>query len=173
MSIIKYVNKNCQTSADSYSATNAIARHCKPFLEEEFLNEAWLACASSLFDDFDNKDKIIQRIKEIPLSRNTIKDRILKLAENVTDEQNKDINSSPFVSPCLDEKYIPHDHHHRGRRHSRRVTNPATAECNMSGCMEDTSLWIASFSFDRLDGPDRYTRDYKYPHNQKSAGVKS
>ncbi|GFT90830.1 uncharacterized protein TNCV_3863841 [Trichonephila clavipes] len=43
----------------------------------------------------------------------------------------------------------------------------------MSGCMEDTSLRIASFSFDRLDGPDRYTRDFKYPHNQKSAGVKS
>ncbi|GFU14921.1 hypothetical protein TNCV_191701 [Trichonephila clavipes] len=41
----------------------------------------------------------------------------------------------------------------------------------MSGCMEDTSLWIA-YS-DRIDGPDRYTRDFKYPHNQKSAGVKS
>ncbi|GFW10852.1 hypothetical protein TNCV_4919711 [Trichonephila clavipes] len=70
-------------------------------------------------------------------------------------------------------KYVPHDHHHRGKRHSRRVTNPATAECNMSGCMEDISLWIASFSSDRLDGPVRYTRDFKYPHNQKSAGVKS
>ncbi|GFW34371.1 hypothetical protein TNCV_220971 [Trichonephila clavipes] len=35
------------------------------------------------------------------------------------------------------------------------------------------SLRIASFSSDRLDGPDRYTRDFKYPHNQKSAGVKS
>ncbi|GFX36227.1 uncharacterized protein TNCV_2065651 [Trichonephila clavipes] len=42
----------------------------------------------------------------------------------------------------------------------------------MSGCMEDT-LWITSFSSDRLDKPDRYTRDFKYPHNQKSAGVKS
>ncbi|GFT67933.1 uncharacterized protein TNCV_38481 [Trichonephila clavipes] len=43
----------------------------------------------------------------------------------------------------------------------------------MSGCMEDTSLRIASFSSDRFNGPDRYTRDFKYPHNQKSAGVKS
>ncbi|GFS60746.1 hypothetical protein TNCV_2001521 [Trichonephila clavipes] len=43
----------------------------------------------------------------------------------------------------------------------------------MSRCMEDTSLRIASFSSDRLYGPDRYTRDFKYPHNQKSAGVKS
>ncbi|GFT61287.1 hypothetical protein TNCV_1227371 [Trichonephila clavipes] len=43
----------------------------------------------------------------------------------------------------------------------------------MSGCMEDTSLRIAYFSSDRLDGPDRYTRDFKYPHNQKSTNVKS
>ncbi|GFU96312.1 general transcription factor II-I repeat domain-containing protein 2A [Trichonephila clavipes] len=69
----------------------------------EFLKEAWLACAPSLFDDFDNKDKIIQRIKDVPLSRNTMKDRILKLAENVTDQQKNDINSAPFISLCLDE----------------------------------------------------------------------
>ncbi|GFV73611.1 hypothetical protein TNCV_1269911 [Trichonephila clavipes] len=43
----------------------------------------------------------------------------------------------------------------------------------MSGCMEDTSMRIASFSSGRLDGLDRYTRDFKYSHNQKSAGVKS
>ncbi|GFW15048.1 hypothetical protein TNCV_983401 [Trichonephila clavipes] len=56
-----------------------------------------------------------------------------------------------------------------------KIQNSAVSrkECNMSGCMEDTSLRIASFSSDRLDGPDRYTRDFKYPHNQKSAGVKS
>ncbi|GFW44988.1 hypothetical protein TNCV_4513021 [Trichonephila clavipes] len=47
------------------------------------------------------------------------------------------------------------------------------AECNMSGCMEDTSLRIPSFSSDKLDGSDRYTRYFKYPHNQKSAGVKT
>ncbi|GFX79608.1 DUF4371 domain-containing protein [Trichonephila clavipes] len=83
--MLKYLSKNCLTSAASYSAANAITRHGKPFKEGEFLKEAWLACAPSLFDDFDNKDKIIQRIKDVPLSRNTMKDRILKLAENVTD----------------------------------------------------------------------------------------
>ncbi|GFX33735.1 SCAN domain-containing protein 3 [Trichonephila clavipes] len=73
------------------------------FKRESFLKEAWLACAPSLFDDFDNKDKIIQRIKDVPLSRNTMKDRILKLAENVTDHQKNDINSASFISLCLDE----------------------------------------------------------------------
>ncbi|GFV00637.1 general transcription factor II-I repeat domain-containing protein 2A [Trichonephila clavipes] len=69
-------------------------------LRGRVLKEAWLACAPSLFDDFDNKDKIIQRIKDVPLSRNTM---ILKLAENVTDQQKNDINSAPFISLCLDE----------------------------------------------------------------------
>ncbi|GFX34152.1 general transcription factor II-I repeat domain-containing protein 2A [Trichonephila clavipes] len=102
--MFKYVSKNCHTSAASYSAANAIARHGKPFQEGEFLKEAWLACAPSLFDDFDNKDKISQRIKDFPLSRNTMKDRILKLAENVTYQQKKnDINSAPFRSLWLDE----------------------------------------------------------------------
>ncbi|GFX28769.1 uncharacterized protein TNCV_4250081 [Trichonephila clavipes] len=101
--MIKYVSKNCQTSAASYSAENAIARHGKLFQEGEFLKEAWLTCAPSLFDDFDNKDNIIQRIKDIPPSRNTIKDRILKLEENVTDLQKKDINSASFISLCIDE----------------------------------------------------------------------
>ncbi|GFV94408.1 general transcription factor II-I repeat domain-containing protein 2A [Trichonephila clavipes] len=75
---IKYESKNCHTSAASYSTANVIARHGKPFQEGEFLREAWLACTPSSFDDFDNKDKIIQRIKDIPLSRNTIKDRNLE-----------------------------------------------------------------------------------------------
>ncbi|GFU23475.1 general transcription factor II-I repeat domain-containing protein 2A [Trichonephila clavipes] len=95
-----YVLEQC---AATYSAANAITRHGKPFQEGEFLKEAWLACVPSLFDDFDNKDKIIQRIKDVPLSRNTKKDRILKLAENVTDQQKNDINSAPFISLCLDE----------------------------------------------------------------------
>ncbi|GFW83505.1 general transcription factor II-I repeat domain-containing protein 2A [Trichonephila clavipes] len=104
-SMFKYVSKNCHTSASaaSYSAANAVARHGKSFQEGEFLKEAWLACAPLLFDDFDNKDKIIQRIKDVPLSRNTMKDRILKLAEKVTDQQKNDINSAPFISLCLDE----------------------------------------------------------------------
>ncbi|GFS81309.1 general transcription factor II-I repeat domain-containing protein 2A [Trichonephila clavipes] len=102
-SMFKYVSKNCHTSAASYSAANAIVRHGKPFQEREFLKEAWLACAPSLSDDFDNKAKIIQRIKDVPLSSNTMKDRILKLEKNVTDQQKNDINSAPFISLCLDE----------------------------------------------------------------------
>ncbi|GFW98066.1 uncharacterized protein TNCV_2491221 [Trichonephila clavipes] len=66
MSTFKYVGKNCHTSAASYSAANAIARHGKPFQEGEFMKEAWLACAPSLFDDFDNKvDSLIKEFSAI------------------------------------------------------------------------------------------------------------
>ncbi|GFW03241.1 general transcription factor II-I repeat domain-containing protein 2A [Trichonephila clavipes] len=51
----------------------------------------------------ERKDKTIQRIKDVPLSRNTMKDRILKLAENGAVQQKNDINSALFISLCLDE----------------------------------------------------------------------
>lgn len=60
--------------------------------------EAWLACAPPLFKDFENKDEIIYHTKDTPLSRNTVKDRLLKMAENVIEQQKYDIKSSPFIS---------------------------------------------------------------------------
>ncbi|GFX52598.1 retrovirus-related Pol polyprotein from transposon 17.6 [Trichonephila clavipes] len=100
-SMFKYVSKNCHTSAASYSPANAIARHGKLFQEGEFLKEAWLHVRPHFLMILIIK--IIQCIKDVTLSRNTMKDRILKLAENVTDHQKNDINSASFVSLCLDE----------------------------------------------------------------------
>ncbi|GBL82382.1 hypothetical protein AVEN_252534-1 [Araneus ventricosus] len=39
--------------------------------------------------------------------------------------------------------------------------------------MPPTVRRMVSFSSTRVVGEPRYTRDFKYPHNQKSAGVKS
>ncbi|XP_071052598.1 SCAN domain-containing protein 3-like [Onthophagus taurus] len=99
----KSVSQKSEPRQVSCAATNVIVRHSKSFQEGEFLQEVWLACAPPLFYDFDNIDKIIQRIKDTPLSRNTIKERILKLTENVTDQQKIDISSASFISVCLDE----------------------------------------------------------------------
>ncbi|GFV01330.1 uncharacterized protein TNCV_3195391 [Trichonephila clavipes] len=51
---------------------------------------------------FDNKDRGISfdALNYLEIQE---KDRILKLAENVSDQQNNDINSTPFISLCLDE----------------------------------------------------------------------
>ncbi|GFU02496.1 hypothetical protein NPIL_584291 [Nephila pilipes] len=61
----------------------------------------------------------------------------------------------------------------QGMTHCRRVTNPTTAECRMSGCIHDSFRLIASFNSNRLDGWDRFTQDFKYHHSQKSASFKS
>ncbi|GFS49086.1 hypothetical protein NPIL_684701, partial [Nephila pilipes] len=57
--------------------------------------------------------------------------------------------------------------------HWRRATNPATAECRMSGCIHDSSRWIAFFNSDRLDGRDRYSRDFNHALSPESADVRS
>ena len=57
--------------------------------------------------------------------------------------------------------------------HCRRVTNPVTAECRISGSIHDSSRRIISFNFDRLNGRDRCTREFKYPNSQKFTGVRS
>ena len=49
------------------------------------------------------KKKITQRLKEIPLSRNTVKVRILDLADNVSHQQSTDITSCDLLSICLNE----------------------------------------------------------------------
>ncbi|GFU48224.1 hypothetical protein NPIL_518591 [Nephila pilipes] len=40
----------------------------------------------------------------------------------------------------------------QGITHCRCVTNPATAECRMSGCIHNSSRWIAYFNW--MDGID-------------------
>jgi hypothetical protein len=58
---------------------------------------------SFLFDGFPEKEKIIQRIKDLSVSRNTAKNSILKMKTNIADQLTKDIGSCKFLSTCLDE----------------------------------------------------------------------
>uniref|UniRef100_A0A8C1I0R4 HAT C-terminal dimerisation domain-containing protein n=1 Tax=Cyprinus carpio carpio TaxID=630221 RepID=A0A8C1I0R4_CYPCA len=56
-----------------------------------------------LFSDFKNKTEIIQKIKDMPLSAKTVKERAIKMAGNITNQQIKDINSAPAYSIACDE----------------------------------------------------------------------
>ena len=88
--LMKFIGGSSNVTAASYIVSKEIAKHVKPFSEGQFIKQAWLECASVLFENFKEKEKIIQRIKEIPLSRNTVKARILDIADNVSHQQNKD-----------------------------------------------------------------------------------
>jgi hypothetical protein len=52
--------------------------HGKPLSNGSYIKELWLECAEFLFDYFPGKGKIIQRINDLPVTRNAVKDKILK-----------------------------------------------------------------------------------------------
>lgn len=102
-SFMKYIGTQSNTTAASYQVSKTIAQYAKPFNEGEFLKDAWLQCAPCLFDDFENKEKIIQRIKDMLIARNTVKERILGMAENVNFQHKIHVKCCDFISICLDE----------------------------------------------------------------------
>ncbi|XP_023612109.1 SCAN domain-containing protein 3-like [Myotis lucifugus] len=89
--------------AASFEVSKVIAQLGKPLSDGEYIKESWLECAPFLFDDFSEKEKIIQCIKDLSMSRKTVKDRILKLASNTAEQLTKDLSSCQFFSVCIDE----------------------------------------------------------------------
>ena len=99
----KSVANSSNLTIASYITSSVIAKHGKPFSHGEYIKEAWLQSSPFLFQDFENREEIIQRIKDMPIARNTVKERILKMGENVTYQQKIDIKSSSLVSLCVDQ----------------------------------------------------------------------
>jgi len=56
-----------------------------------------------LFRDLKNKDDICKKIKELPISVRTVKERILNISEEVSYILIVDINSAEFISIAVDE----------------------------------------------------------------------
>ena len=67
------------------------------------MNDSFIKMSEHLFSDFKNKTEIIQKIKDMPLSAKIVKERAIKMANNITDQQIKDINSAPAFSIACDE----------------------------------------------------------------------
>lgn len=101
--LCKFVKPSSNVTEASFEISHLIAKYSKPFYEGEFLKTIMLKASSSLYQDFNNKDIILQRIQDIQLSRNTVKERILKMSVNISDQLQSDINSCDFFLICLDE----------------------------------------------------------------------
>ncbi|XP_058015002.1 protein FAM200A-like [Ahaetulla prasina] len=71
---------------------------------------AMLSGSNSLFHDFPNKDKIIQRISETPLRRKTVKDRVQCMASDVGQQLTTDLQKAACYSMCLDESTDINNH---------------------------------------------------------------
>ncbi|KAK1345167.1 hypothetical protein QTO34_013877 [Cnephaeus nilssonii] len=102
-SILKFMKGSTNLTSASLSIAHSIAQHGKVLSEGEFIKETLLRCAPVLFHDMQNKDAIIKRISELPLSRNIIKDRIMRLNTNVQHQLKRDIRKCKYFSISLDE----------------------------------------------------------------------
>jgi small-conductance mechanosensitive channel len=72
----------------NFDVAKFIAVRGKPFSVGDFIQMSTLDCADNLFRDFDSKDTIIQRIKDLSISRSTIKERILSMNYNIKKSNN-------------------------------------------------------------------------------------
>lgn len=90
-------------SAASFQVSYTIAQHGKPLSDGEYLKEAFKNCSELLFEDFPNKNDILKRINEMPAARNTVKDRIIAMDKDVTDQLLLDLKNAGMFSICLDE----------------------------------------------------------------------
>ena len=71
-------------SAVSFQVSHTISLHRKPLSDDAYIKEAFKTCAEMLYEDFPNKTDILKRIDELPVAKNTVKDRIIAMNQDVT-----------------------------------------------------------------------------------------
>lgn len=101
-------SKNNATEA-SYKVALCIAKHGKPFTDGDYIKEAFLDCSEMLFDGISNKNIIISKIKDMPVSARTVERRISEMAVNVSEQQTVALKNAPVFSVALDESVDVND----------------------------------------------------------------
>ncbi|XP_058026529.1 general transcription factor II-I repeat domain-containing protein 2-like [Ahaetulla prasina] len=97
-------------TAASFQISLCIAKHGKPLSDGDIIKTAMLSRCNSLFHDFPNRDKILKRISEVPLSRNTVKDRVQRMASDIGQQLTADLQKAACYSMCLDESTDVNNH---------------------------------------------------------------
>ncbi|KAG9259865.1 general transcription factor II-I repeat domain-containing protein 2-like [Astyanax mexicanus] len=104
-----FVNSQGHVTEASYNLASCIAKHGKPFTDGEYVKEAFLSCAETLFDDLPNKDTVKTRIKDMPTSARTVQRRINEMAVDVRAQQTKGLTDASVFSLALDESVDVND----------------------------------------------------------------
>ena len=94
----KWIKSANSTTYASFVAAQEIVKHGKPFTDGEYLKNSFIKISEHLFMDFKNKSEILQKIRDMPLSAKTVKDRTSRMADDITKQQIKDINSAVAYS---------------------------------------------------------------------------
>ncbi|XP_070622950.1 general transcription factor II-I repeat domain-containing protein 2A-like [Erythrolamprus reginae] len=86
----------------SFQMSLRMAKHNK-LSDGDILKTAMLSASDHLFHDFPNKDKIIQRISEMPVSRNIVEDHVQCMANDISQQLTTDLQKATCYSMCLYE----------------------------------------------------------------------
>ncbi|XP_048364675.1 protein ZBED8-like [Sphaerodactylus townsendi] len=110
LSFSSYLSRTNHLTAASFQISLCLAKHGKPLSDGEIIKTAMLSGSNSLFHDFPNKDKILKRFSEMAISRNTVKDRVQRMASDVSQQLTTDLQKAACYSMCVDESTDVTDH---------------------------------------------------------------
>ncbi|GFU10189.1 uncharacterized protein TNCV_3449711 [Trichonephila clavipes] len=102
------VFKNWMQSSNNINMASFVfsqenAKRGKPYTDGEYIKNCFINASEELFQDFMNKTDILKRIKELPLSAKTIKDRTIKMCSNVTTQHIEDLKLVSALSIAVNE----------------------------------------------------------------------
>ena len=88
-----------QTTESSYKVAECIGKRGKPFTDGDFIKEVFINCSEVLFEDLPNKNVILSRIKNLPVSARTVE----VMAADVKMQQAVALQSVNTISRALNE----------------------------------------------------------------------
>ena len=75
----------------------------EPFTDVDFIKEVFINCSEVLFEDFPNKNVILSRIKNLPVSARMVERRVEDMAVDVKIQQAVALQSVNTFSVALDK----------------------------------------------------------------------
>ena len=79
----KAIRGTNQTTESSYKVAKCIAKRGKPFTDGDYIKQVFINCSEVLFEDLPNKNVILSRIKNLPVSARSVKRRVEDVAADV------------------------------------------------------------------------------------------
>ncbi|XP_071042604.1 zinc finger BED domain-containing protein 5-like [Parasteatoda tepidariorum] len=98
-----WMQSSSNNNMASFVFSQEISKRGKPYTEGEYIKNCLINASEELFRYFKNKADILKRIKELPLSAKTIKDRTIKMCSNISTQHIEDLKLVSAISIAVDE----------------------------------------------------------------------